>query len=365
MAFTQDEIKDRMSKYGTVFFPDDIKDVPEDLVGIDQNIEMLEDFFKTMQKYKTYADKLKKVRMTPSITALLYGPPGTGKTSLTRAMAKKFDIPMCVVEADRLVSPLLGDTLKNMRNVVELAAEIAKENKIFLLFFDELDAIASERSNVHEVGEIKRGVISFLQIIDKVDYEGIPLAIFGATNHQGQLDSAVWRRFNFHLYFGFPNFSIRKEILIKYLERLKKGGIKVDQMIWTNLESEEKTHKNEFKKMKEQSMKSINSDEFEDKWSEINGGKQIGLLTLTRGYTGADLERGIRVSLFKAIQKDILEFEDLFNALKFVGGTRIHVEDANRLAEIGDKSSKKDNKPLNNRISAKNKGGNRKKPFEI
>ncbi len=365
MAFSHDEIKERMSKYGTVYFPEDITDLTEDLVGIDQNIEMLEDFFNTLQKYKMYAEKLKKVRMTPSITALLYGPPGTGKTSLTRAMAKKFNISMCVVEADRLVSPLLGDTLKNMRNVVELAAEIAKENKIFLLFFDELDAIASERSNVHEVGEIKRGVISFLQIIDKIDYEGIPLAIFGATNHQGQLDSAVWRRFNFHLYFGFPDFSIRKEILMKYLKRLDKGGIKIDKMLWSNLESEENAHKEAFNKMKKQSIKSINSDQFEDKWSEINKGKQMGLLTLTRGYTGADLERGVRVSLFKAIQKDSLNFEDLYNALFFVGGTRIHVEDANRLAELGNSNSK--NKPSSDVLDnySKKKESTRKKPLEI
>jgi SpoVK/Ycf46/Vps4 family AAA+-type ATPase len=165
MVFSKDEIKNRMAKYGTVYFPEDIMDQVDDLVGVEKNKEMLEDFFKTLKVYKNYSDKLKKVRMTPSISVLLYGPPGTGKTSLTRALAKKYEIPICIVEADRLVSPLLGDTLKNMRNVVELAAEIAKENKLFILFFDELDSIASERSSANEVGEIKRGVISFLQII--------------------------------------------------------------------------------------------------------------------------------------------------------------------------------------------------------
>ncbi len=87
---------------------------------------------------------------------LLYGPPGTGKTSLTCAMAKRHEIPIGVVEADRLVSPLLGDTLKNVRSVFELATEFTKENGTFILFFDEIDAITGERVNAHEVGEIKR-----------------------------------------------------------------------------------------------------------------------------------------------------------------------------------------------------------------
>lgn len=219
-----------------------------------------------------------------------------------------------------------------MRNVVELASEIAKENKTFLLFFDEIDAIASERSNVHEVGEIKRGVISFLQIIDKIDYEGIPLAIFGATNHQNQLDSAVWRRFTYHIWFGFPNFQIRKTIIIKFLERLEEASIKIDNSIYTSLEDEEKFLLKEYNKMKSVSGSQISLIEFEDNRHERSRGNQIGLLTLTKGYTGADIERAIRISLFKAIQKEFLEFDDLYSALDFAGGTRKHVEQQKELS---------------------------------
>ncbi|TFG20655.1 MAG: AAA family ATPase [Promethearchaeota archaeon] len=320
MVFTEAEIRKRMQKYGTVYFPKDIRDKEDDLIGIDNNKEILEDFFKSLDKYQEYAQKLQQVRITPSITVLLYGPPGTGKTSLTRALAKKYKVPMCIVDADKLVSPLLGDTLKNMRNVIELAAEIAKENKVFLLFFDELDAIASERSNVHEVGEIKRGVISFLQIIDRIDYEGIPLAIFGATNHQNQLDSAVWRRFTYHIWFGFPHLSIRKEILERFLRRLEKASIEVESSIFHRLLNEEKELLLNFEEMKKKSRKLTLLD------YENNLKKETGLLSITVGYTGADIERAIRVSLLKAIQRGVLEYQDLINAMEFVGGTRTHVE---------------------------------------
>ena len=259
---------------------------------------------------------------------LLYGPPGTGKTSLTRAYSKEKNIPICVVESDRLVSSLLGDTIKNIRQVVELSAEIAKKNGAFILFFDEIDAIGSERSNVHEVGEIKRAVISFLQTIDKVTYEGVPLAIFGATNHQHQLDSAIWRRFTFHLEFDFPNFELRKKIIESFINRIKIGGIEVENSIFDKLNEEfDKIHsftidlENKLGKSKSELGDNFIKEEIEKK------GELEGILTLSHGYSGSDIERGIRVALFKTIGNyEALKYDTLKNSLKLVGGTKIHVE---------------------------------------
>ncbi len=259
---------------------------------------------------------------------LLYGPPGTGKTSLTRAYSKEKNIPICVVESDRLVSSLLGDTIKNIRNVVEQSAEIAKKNGAFVLFFDEIDAIGSERSNVHEVGEIKRAVISFLQTIDKVNYEGVPLAIFGATNHQHQLDSAIWRRFTFHLEFDFPDFELRKKIIESFINRIKFAGIEVENSIFDKLNEEfDKIHsftidlENKLGKSKSEFGDDFIKEEIEKK------GELEGILTLSHGYSGSDIERGIRVALFKAIGNyESLKYDTLYDSLKLVGGTKIHVD---------------------------------------
>ena len=259
---------------------------------------------------------------------LLYGPPGTGKTSLTRAYSKEKKIPICVVESDRLVSSLLGDTIKNIRNVVVQSAEIAKKNGAFVLFFDEIDAIGSERSNVHEVGEIKRAVISFLQTIDRVNYEGVPLAIFGATNHQHQLDSAIWRRFTFHLEFGFPDFELRKKIIESFIKRIKNAGIEVEKSIFNKLDEEfDKIHSFtldlENKLGKDKSV--IGEDFIKEEFKK--SGEVDGILILTDGYSGSDLERGTRVALFKAIGNyESLKYDTLYESLKLVGGTKIHVE---------------------------------------
>ena len=202
--------------------------------------ELMDDFFLALKKFEEIAPNLKEAKIIPNFTMLLYGPPGTGKTSLTCAMAKRHEIPIGVVEADRLVSPLLGDTLKNVRSVFELATEFTKENGTFILFFDEINAITGERANAHEVGEIKRAVISFLQIIDKIANDAIPLAIFGATNHESQLDSAVWRRFTYHLKFDFPSFIVRKSIIESFVQRIEKATIGIDPQFAASLDSEYK-----------------------------------------------------------------------------------------------------------------------------
>ncbi|MFW9781541.1 MAG: AAA family ATPase [Candidatus Heimdallarchaeota archaeon] len=335
MIYTDDVIKDRMGKYGAVYFPYDIKETVEDILGNEVKKEILNDFFNALKKYDEFTEQLKETKLNPSLTVLLYGPPGTGKTSLTRGFAKKYEIPICVVETDRLVSPLLGDTIKQIRRVVDLAAEIARERSAFILFFDEIDAIGSERSNIHEVGEIKRAVISFLQVIDRINYEGVPLAIFGATNHQNQLDSAIWRRFTFHLQFDFPDFHLRRQIIDSFLQKIKNAKIGVDESIFVNLEKEY----NEFQSLEKDLKRKVGqqASEFESStlWKDIKKKSKIdGILKLTHGYSGSDIERGTKVALLKAMNREILTYDMFYQALKLVGGTAIHVERQDILSDI-------------------------------
>ncbi|MHA1775384.1 MAG: AAA family ATPase [Promethearchaeota archaeon] len=335
MPFKVEEIKERFQKYGSVYSSDEIQEDVEDLIGLEDKIEMMEDFFLALKKYEEISSEMIKAKLSPVFTMLLYGPPGTGKTALTRAMAKRHNITMGLVEADRLVSPLLGDTVKNIRGVFDLATEIARENGSFVLFFDEIDAICSERANAHEVGEIKRAVISFLQIIDKVAYEGVPLAIFGATNHEHQLDSAVWRRFTYHLAFPFPNFIIRKQIIDSFLNRVEQASIGIDMRLRTDMKKEYDLLYSAYTKKKEKLGRELTDPEYYAIFEDLKASDNTGILYMTLGYTGADLKRAMRVALFKAMQKSILTFEDYVRSLEMVGGTETHVIESKKLASLG------------------------------
>src|SRR5919106_1478155 len=81
----------------------------------------------------------------------------------------------------------------------------------WVLLFDELDALAKERADRSEHGELKRVVTSFLQLLD--DFSGNSLVI-AATNHPALLDEAVWRRFDEVITFGPPS----EEAIVALLE---------------------------------------------------------------------------------------------------------------------------------------------------
>jgi SpoVK/Ycf46/Vps4 family AAA+-type ATPase len=120
---------------------------------------------------------------------LLYGSPGCGKTLGAERLAWNIGLPLLKVRLDAMVSSLLGETATNLRHVFE---EIS--NTPCLLFLDECDSIAKSREDSQDVGEMKRVVNTFLQILD--EYDSNSGLIVAATNLTAALDTALWRRFD-------------------------------------------------------------------------------------------------------------------------------------------------------------------------
>ena len=89
-----------------------------------------------------------------------------------------------------------------------------------VLLFDEFDAVAKERSDQSEHGELKRVVNAVLQMMDNCETRSVLIA---ATNHESILDSAVWRRFEQVLVFPLPT----PEQLQSLLE-MKLRGVRRD-----------------------------------------------------------------------------------------------------------------------------------------
>jgi SpoVK/Ycf46/Vps4 family AAA+-type ATPase len=131
-------------------------------------------------------DLLRSHGVEPRHRLLLIGPPGGGKTSLAEALATELAIPLLTVRYEGLIGSFLGETASRMDSLFS-----AVRVRPSVLFFDEFDAVAKERGDTHETGEIKRVVSSLLLQIDKLPSHVVVVA---ATNHPELLDRAVWRR---------------------------------------------------------------------------------------------------------------------------------------------------------------------------
>lgn len=153
---------------------------------------------------------------------LLYGPPGTGKTQTARWAAGRLGLPLLTVRCDTLVSSLLGQTSRNLRRVMEYA-----QQERCVLFLDEFDALAGARGNERDVGELQRVVIALLQNIDALPDETILIA---ATNHEGLLDPAVWRRFGFRVPMALPDAALREKLWIRLLGNFASESISFGEL---------------------------------------------------------------------------------------------------------------------------------------
>lgn len=157
-------------------------------------------------------DLLGSYGIQPVRKILFCGPPGCGKTVAAEVLAKALYLPLTTVRFDAVVSSYLGETAANLRKVFDFA-----RTRPMALFFDEFDAIGKHRTADDEHGELKRVVNSFLQLLDAFRSETLTIA---ATNHQGLLDHALWRRFDEIIYFSPPDKCEIVELLTNGLRQI-------------------------------------------------------------------------------------------------------------------------------------------------
>ncbi len=141
-------------------------------------------------------DVLKAHGLSPSSRILLCGPPGCGKSLTAEIFASELGRPLATVRMESIVSSYLGETASNIRKVFDFAADSP-----MIVLFDEFDALGKERVDAFEHGELRRVVNAILQMLDEYNGQSI---IIAATNHEGMLDSAVWRRFEEVLFLKPP-----------------------------------------------------------------------------------------------------------------------------------------------------------------
>lgn len=182
----------------------------EDLVLSDENISLFDEILQEHHR----AEVLKSYGMYPADKLLFCGPPGCGKTLGAEVLANELALPLAVVRIDSVISSFLGETAANLRQVFDFISTMP-----MVVLFDEFDALAKERSDEAEHGELKRVVNAFLQMLDA--YEGKSILV-AATNHERILDSAIWRRFDEVLVFDPPNLEQLRRLLSVKLRGLRR-----------------------------------------------------------------------------------------------------------------------------------------------
>lgn len=165
-------------------------------------------------------EKLRAHGMSPIQKLLLVGPPGTGKTMTASALASDLGIPLFTIRLDGLITRYLGETAAKLRLIFD-----AIQQTRAVYFFDEFDALGSERATKNEVGEIRRVLNSFLQFLEQDDSDSL---VAGATNHPQILDKALFRRFDAVIEYGLPSADISEQVM-----RARLALLDTSQVDWS------------------------------------------------------------------------------------------------------------------------------------
>ena len=159
--------------------------------------DVLADQIRRVTREQRHAGRIVEHGLSPRRKLLLTGPPGTGKTMTASVLAGELGLPLFQVRLDGLITRYMGETAAKLRQIFDATSRTRG-----VYFFDEFDAIGSQRGIPNDVGEIRRVLNSFLQMIEQDRSHSLVVA---ATNQPAILDTALFRRFDDILHYEIPD----------------------------------------------------------------------------------------------------------------------------------------------------------------
>ncbi|WP_435196434.1 proteasome-activating nucleotidase Pan2 [Natronomonas sp. EA1] len=192
----------------------------EDIGGIDQQVREVRE---AVEDPLTNPEQFEAVGVEPPTGVLLYGPPGTGKTMLAKAVANETDATFIKMAGSELVQKFIGEGARLVRDLFQLAAD----REPCIIFIDEIDAIASKRTESKTSGdaEVQRTMMQLLSEMDGFEDRG-DISIIAATNRFDMLDDAILRpgRFDRLIEVPEPGAEGRKRILEIHTREMNLSG---------------------------------------------------------------------------------------------------------------------------------------------
>ena len=181
----------------------------DDIGGVD---DVKRDLKEAIEWPLKFPDSFLRMGIKPPKGVLLYGPPGTGKTLLAKAVANESEANFIQVKGPSLLSMWVGKSEEGVRKIFERARQVSP----CVIFFDEIDSLASRRgSAMGNSSKVTDNVLN--QMLSEMD--GIEdlsnVIVIGATNRPDMLDPALMRpgRFDRIVYVPLPKEDGRLAIL--------------------------------------------------------------------------------------------------------------------------------------------------------
>jgi len=165
----------------------------------------LESRLKRILTEQKQRNRLQSYNLFPRRKILLVGPPGSGKTMTAAALAGELQLPLLTAIYSSLIGKFMGETASRLKLIFD-AMSLTRG----VYFFDEFDAIGTQRNSTNDVGEIRRVLNSFLLSIENDESDSL---IIAATNHPNLLDKALFRRFDDVIEYAPPTIEMTHRLL--------------------------------------------------------------------------------------------------------------------------------------------------------
>ena len=182
-----------------------------DSFGLDNIVckDNVRDKLKRIIREYAQRELLYKNNLSNRSKILLTGPSGTGKTMTASILANELHLPLYVVRTERVITKYMGESSLKLSKVFDLISNV---RGVYL--FDEFDAIGMQRGQDNEVGEMRRILNTFLQLMERIDSDSL---IVAATNCGNQLDKALFRRFDDVIEYSLPEENEIKTLMLHCL----------------------------------------------------------------------------------------------------------------------------------------------------
>ena len=155
---------------------------------------------------------------------LFQGAPGTGKTETVKHIARILERDLFIVDFSYVIDSKLGQTGKNIVKLFEEINNFANPKKTIILF-DEIDALALDRTDSNDLREMGRATTAVLKGLDSLNEK---ILLIATTNLFDHFDKALIRRFESIIYFNRYSredlIDISEIILNFYLSKFKNIG---------------------------------------------------------------------------------------------------------------------------------------------